>query len=282
MRALHALAAFVVAAAAQAADPPARHVDELMRKSGLDTQIGQIPAQLKQGAAESREREKADPAARNRMTDAEYARLTAAMDRSFAAGRLRALVAASLAQSVSADDERAVLGFLSTDLGVRVTKLEEKSGEPREIAAAEREAPALWEKLAPERARLLRRLADSSDIGEAGAGLMIDMALAIAYGAAMTMPDADERAIEPMRRRFEAQRPLMAAAFRDHVLRNFAYTYRELPDDELARYAAFSESPAGRRFSQATIKALGSAFAQASLDLGRELGKGAAASDRRS
>jgi hypothetical protein len=262
-----AIAAFAVAAA----ETGERQIDELMRKSGLWEQVGQLQAQMKAGSDDERERAKA--AGSVDLGDRDYARLMAAMNEVYAPDRMRAAVSRELAATLSVADEKEVLVWLSTDLGRRITRLEERQGEVEQFQKTEEEGPKVLAGLPKERVDKLRRLGEAIRIGDSTATMVINMGIATAYGAASAMPGgADEDALRALRSRFESQRPMIAAAMTERAILAYAYAYRELKDEELDRYIEFSETPAGRRYNDAAAQALDKALLQASLELGRKLG----------
>ncbi len=257
-----------------------RRIDELMRKSGLWEQVGQIQAQVRRSAEENRAAEKARGNAP--LDDAQYERYTSAMQQAYAPERMRMLVKKGMAEALSIEDEREVLAWLSSDLGARITRLEEKSGELEEMTMARREGPAYLETVPPERMAMFAKLADAIRMGESGASMLINTTLAAAYGAALTLPGGDEGAVDALRERLESQRSQLAEVIGRQAVEMFAYIYRSLSDEALGRYVAFTETPAGRRYHLATTRALDRAFAQASLEIGRSLANAVSRHDRKS
>jgi len=266
-----ALAFFLAIPGTVLADAPKRNIDELMHKSGLWVQVGQFQAQVRAGAADARAKEAASAKAPV-MGDAEYARVVAALDHAFAPERMRRIVEKGLAETLSIDDERQALVWLSSPLGARITQIEEAAGEDEPMMKAMNESQQYFESLPKGRADRFIRFAVSNKSGEAGASLMIDMATAIAYGVAVSIPNGDEGQVKVLRRKLESQRPQLVAALNQRSSYLLAYTYRALGDEEVDRYVAFVESPAGQRLNDAVIKVLDQAFEQASLEIGRNVG----------
>lgn len=269
--------------ACAAADPAERRIDELMHKSGLWEQIGQMQAQVRAGAEEARAEAKASGRAED-MSDADFSRLASAMNRVYAPDRMRAAVSKELAAALSVADEQEVLVWLSSDLGKRITRIEEEQGEVERYRKTDREAPEFLKTVPRERIAKFTRLADSIHVGESSATMLINLTIATIYGLASSAPGgADESVLRRLRQRFEAQRPQLVAAMTQRSIAGFAYTYRDLKDAEVESYVAFAESPAGRRYHEATTIALDNALMEASLELGRQVGALAAKEkDRRS
>ena len=256
-----------------------RRIDELMRKSGLHDHMAQVLAHTRAGAEQAR----ADAKARGNkgdLTDAQYARLLLGMNVAFAADKLRAVVRAELQKEMSAADEDEVLRWLSSDLGVRITRLEEERDEAESYQKMEAAMPEFLKKVPKPRLALCERLAESIGSGESSARLMINITVAIAYGIALSMPNGDVNAVKEIRDKLESQRPQMAASMQEHAIGIFAFTYQPLTDAELGRYVAFAESPVGRRYHTATIKAVDKAMLQGSIELGRQFGAQSLEPDR--
>jgi len=274
-------AALIVAVFTAGALAQERRIDELMRKSGIWQHLGQVQAAARLGAEEAREQAKANPRP-NDLTPAQHARMVAAMDKAFAPERLRAAMRTALLKELSPADEGEVLEWLSTDLGTRITRLEEQRDTAEQQSKMEREAPKVLESLPKERLAKYERLAESIQAGESSANTIINVTTAIAYGIAIASPHGDVAMVKSIREQMEAQRPQMVAALAQRSIAIFAYTYQPLTDEELEKYVAFAESPAGKRYHDATTRALDRVLAQASLDMGRDFGAKPLEIDRRS
>ena len=257
-----------------------RRIDELMRKSGLWQHMGQVREAARLGAEEARAHAKANPGPHN-LTEAQHQRMVAAMDKAFAPERLRAAMREALLKELDPADEAEVLRWLSADLGARITAIEEKRDTPEEQARMEREAPKVVEALPKPRLEQYVRLAKSINAGESSANMIINVTTAIAYGIAIASPHGDVAMVKAMRAQMEADRPKMVEAFTQRSIAIFAYTYEPLSGEELEQYVRFAESAAGRRYHDATTRALDGVFARASLDMGRDFGAKPLEIDRR-
>src|SRR6185369_17814019 len=103
------IASLPLAVAATQYDAP-RRMDQLMRKSGLWTQLGQMQEQVRNGALEGRAKEEARGAPP--LEEEDFKKLTGAVERAFAPERLREVVAQELAEALPVEDEGAVLRWL--------------------------------------------------------------------------------------------------------------------------------------------------------------------------
>ncbi|MBC8021935.1 MAG: hypothetical protein H7Y14_02375, partial [Burkholderiales bacterium] len=82
LRSRIAVAALIASCAASLAAAQERRIEELARKSGLWEQVTQMRAQMKGGIGEARNQAKA--AGKPLLDDGQFARLSAAIDRTFA------------------------------------------------------------------------------------------------------------------------------------------------------------------------------------------------------
>ena len=76
---------------------------------------------------------------------------------------------------------------------------------------------------------------------------------------------------EAVREALLADRPRIVAMLEEQQLGSSASIYSTLSDADVARYVAFAESPAGRRYHAATSIALDKALTNASVEAGRLL-----------
>lgn len=243
-----------------------------MRKSGLWEQAAQMRIQMKAGIAEARKQAMA--AKQELLTDAEFTRLQAAVDRAFAPDVLRETMTLNMEELVQPADQDAVLNWLSSDLGVRFTRWEVQAGAVEEIRKAETEAPKILKSLTPARLDKYRRLAVALDAGNTIATLTVNLTTAIVYGLALMVPDTDaDAAAIGMRKRLESKRADAVKFFSERSLQTYSYVYRNATDAQMEEYVRFAESAPARRYHDAGIKAIDNTISQAALALGQELRK---------
>lgn len=257
-------------APAFAQEAPARNVEELMRKSGIWKQVAQVEPALLAGLAQGWN--EAAGARGIEDSQAGLARLKAAARRAYGADILRAEMQRQLAESLDKADEEKALAWLETDLGRRLTKLEEDAGEGAEPNARMREAREYAAAAPASRVALAERFAQALRSGEAGASMMIGISMGVVSGVVIATTPQDTSAVAAVRRRFESQRPQLEAAMLKIAVDQFVFTYREVPEADLERYVEFAQSPSGRRYHDATREAMDKVLAQASVRFGVELG----------
>jgi hypothetical protein len=257
-----------------------RRIDDLLRKSGLWEQVGQMQAQMRAGARDAQEQARAGK--QQALSEEDFRRLTAALDRAFAPERLRKSLAAEVEKRVSPAEEEEVLAWLSAELGTKLTRMEVAAGEGDEPAKSEREGPKILEALPAARRERFERIAAAIEAGDSMASTMANITSAIVYGMALATPGMDAAEIlRNTRTKLAEQRPLMAAHFTRRAVETYAYMYREASDADLDRYLDFLATPAARRFNDAATKAIDTAVVEASFELGEQFGRDAGRDRRR-
>lgn len=243
-------------AAAVPATPAA--IDLLMHKSGIWQQLAAMSAQFEQGVDQG-----------TTQQGIQDERITASLREAYKVAcspdRLRSALAKTLAADLSAEEVDAALAWLGTDLGARITRLEEEASS----RAPPERALELVAALPAERRELYLRLARAIHAGEVGAATLINMSYGLARGIRIAAPGTQDP--EEIREALQANRPRIVTMIRQQFLGAAVVTYATLSDAEVERYVAFVESPAGRRYQAATASALDRALTDASVEAGRLL-----------
>jgi hypothetical protein len=250
-----------VLATAAPATPEA--IDELLHESGLWQQLTGISAQFVQGI-------EADLGRLGVPDERASASLRAAFTTAYSADRLRKNVAKALASELSAEDTATALAWLATDLGKRVTKLEEDAS----TAAPPDRSAEIAGALPPERRALYTRLARATYTGEVGATIALNVAYGLARGMAGARSGSFGGDTNQLRAVLEASRPKLVAMIETQAIGSSAVTYATLSDEDIEQYIAFAESPVGRRYHAATSIALDKAMTESAVEAGRLLASG--------
>ena len=244
--------------------PPDSVFDELMQKSGLWIQLAQVEPMMQAGVSQAQ-------AKASRLGEKDLVRLQEAIASAYAADALRTSVRDQLVATLSPQDAASVLRWLSSDLGQRITALEEAGSSPE--AAIERldAAPRLLASLPASRRERLERLTKATFSADAAAAIIVDTMIGVARGLALSRPGAATDKGEDLKSKFQSQRAQFAEMLEPRIVADFASIYQSLSDQELDQYVAFCESPTGHRFAQASLDALDKALSEAASRLGQWL-----------
>ena len=239
--------------------------DEFMRKSGLWQQLAEVEAGVQQGITQS------DTELR-RLNDEQLQRLRDAARTAYGAERLRTAMRTELAISLPAVETEEALQFLATDLGKRVAALEEAAATPENSNHIEMIAADAAATLEPTRKQLIERMVKATRVAEVAASIMINQQMGVMRGFAVYAGHPDSASKEDEKAQLNRYRDQMIALLGPRMVAHSAVIYGPLSDDDLAKYVAFLESPAGVKTSNAVGAALDKVLGVAAFELGRRIG----------
>jgi hypothetical protein len=240
--------------------------EDLLRKSGLWEQLGDVESQLLAGFAEGLSR------SRPKLSEAESDRLAKVIRASYQASRLRAVAKRVLAEGLAEEHVGALRSWFDSPAGAAIVRLEEQaSAEHRDPGESVARGNAVLESSTPRRRELLDDFVRSSKMPEAAVELVLGTALGIQRGVMAATPDAPGMTAAELKAALASQRPQLLNIYSKVLTATSAQLYQPLSDAELERYAAFMKSPAGQHFTILVIRALDTAMSEAAEDLGRHL-----------
>jgi hypothetical protein len=240
--------------------------EALMRKSGLWQQLGGLAPQVRAGFFAAAAQSKPS------LSPSETERVSKVLDDAYSPERLRAASLAVLSKEL---DERRVPDlnrWFAEPLGRRIAKLEEEAavdqGTPQEQMSRGNE---LLRSMPEPRRTAIVDLVKASRSAETLTEMTIETAVAAAEGVASVTPDAPMLSSADLRHTLESQRPRLMVALSAISAAGFARMYASLSIDEIKRYVRFMKSDAGSHFNEAGAKAIGAAFKEGAMELGRRL-----------
>lgn len=257
-------AAVMLTTSALAADAP-QNLDALVLKSGLQKQIDQLPEVVK---ASFDDRAGQDA----RITPEEAGRIRLIITEAFNPAVLLESIKAHINSNMSADDIDAVLKWLDSDIGQKITKAEEDASSAEAYSQLMEFAMRL-EANPPEQARaeLIGRLDQAARMTEFSTGMKIDMILAMAEAMASTAAKGDFNKAD-MVAQVESSRGQIQQASAQEVLVSALFTYRPISDDEIQKYIDFYNSDAGKKYADVVTRGLLNALESSSKLMGEKLG----------
>jgi hypothetical protein len=183
--------------------------------------------------------------------------LRAAVRRTYGAQRLFDRVATSLAEDWDPEAALAQLQFFASGTGQKVLRARAVRRDEKTAARFREFSSDFSESRFPAaRVELFRRL-DRATLTSKGAVLVnravVDGALAALSG---TTSGTDQAGFRSLRERAAREEPQLYPLAADEMLRWNLFALQSLSDDELARYVAFSESPAGQWWVVSSARAL--------------------------
>jgi len=239
--------------------------DEFMRKSGLWQQLAEIEPGVQQGISQS------DGELRQ-LNGEQLQRLRDAARAAYGADRLRNAMRTELTASLPAAETEQALHFLATDLGKRVTALEEAAATPENSDHIEMMAADAAAALEPARKQLIERMVKATRVADFAASIVINQQIGVMRGFAVYAGHPDAGSKDDAKAQLNRYREQMIALLGPRMIAHSAVIYGPLSDEDLATYVAFLESTAGVQTSSAVGAALDKVLGGAAFDLGRRIG----------
>lgn len=199
-----------------------------------------------------------------------------AAEATFAPAKLKAAFATRIAGKFTAEDSHTIEDFYRSDLGRRLVAAEVAATSIEAQQKMLAEAKELMEGLvkAPGRQAALDRVSRAIKLEDMSVNLALNVSRAMLIGLATTGTSAQAMSMEEILEALEQQRPQIAAETNAMSAISLAYAYRDLPVADIEAYAAFLETPAGVKYSDAVLKGLDAVLSEAGLAFGRALSGG--------
>jgi hypothetical protein len=259
---------------ALAAATPEALVDDFLHKSGLWAQLAQIESGVQLGITQTGGQFR-------QLSEEQLARLRDAASGAYGADRLRKAMRAELVLTLPTSDAEQALQFLVTDLGKRVTALEEAAASPADSSHIEAIAAEAAATVTPSRKDLIQRMVKATRLVELAASIVINQQLGVMRGYAF-YAGSDSSTTDDVKAQMDLYRDQMIGALEPRLTAQAAVIYGPLSEQELTRYVVFLESPAGLKISNVTSAAFEKVLAAAAFELGRRIGDAVKPADLKS
>ncbi|MCX7071414.1 MAG: hypothetical protein NTW01_10540 [Gammaproteobacteria bacterium] len=239
---------------------------EITRKCGVADQLKDFAPSVRAGIT-------TNPELASKLTEAQLANLLAAIDVAYRPAQIEIDFNAELAKALKPAAAKDTLVWLDSELGQRLTALEngatELASDPEKMAAAQQ----LMERLPPRRVERYLALMKATGADASGAQLVLNNSLGVAVGAGATL-GARPPEVAKIRKELAVNLPQLTEAIGNSYMVMFASIYESVAEADLDQYVAFAESPSGKAYHQAVTKALDVALTNAATELGRQIGAG--------
>lgn len=216
-------------------------VEQIMAGSSIDRQIDQLVEQFSAGAMQS-----AGP------NSELFAQALAGFDGKKAKQKIRAYYRSHL----DAKTLEAVLTWSKSPLGVKIREAEAARAVNSPEAAQQLMNGQDESTLPPQRRALIKELDKSGRATEMAMQMVTD-AMSGAMAAIPAKTAEQKQARKEIEKQAAMKKEEMLPEMRKMVLASLAYTYSELSDDDLKGYVAFMNTEAARKFTKATMGAIG-------------------------
>ncbi len=216
-------------------------VEQIMAGSSTDRQIDQLVEQFSAGAMQS-----AGP------NSELFAEALAGFDGKKAKQKIRAYYRSHL----DAKTLEAILAWSKSPLGVKIREAEAARAVNSPEVAQQLMNGQDESSLPPHRRALIKELDKSGRATEMAIQMVTD-AMSGAMAAIPAKTAEQKQARKEIEKQAAMKKDELLPEMRRMVLASLAYTYSELSDDDLKAYAAFMNTDAARKFTKATMGAIG-------------------------
>jgi hypothetical protein len=214
-------------------------IRELMKVSGFEQQIKQIPQQ----ALTSLERDGRD------LPPAQYQALRRTLREAFSATTIARQVSKKLRSELDPLLEKELLDWLRSDLGKKIAKLEESARDPQAMKDMQAYATQIKEAPPPpERLALARQIDLASHATEINLDILEATSFSVAISVDATLPGQQRQGEERLRLLMDRQRPKWRDDYQSLMVVSRLYTYQTLSDEELERYVEFLEGDTAQEY----------------------------------
>lgn len=251
------------------ADEAASLYGELVKRSGVETQLALVPDLIIQSF-----RQEAVAGDKTLLPGDVIDEVAREVRKAFSPGVMRAVITARLRGNLSEADARAALKWLDGPVGRKATRLEEAASSPEAQKAIEQFAATLDKNpMSRQQVDLIKHLTDAMQSVDAALDTTLDIQKAVAAAALAASEQGDMESLPLLFERIDKRRDEMRFYFEKTILISNLYTYQSLSVEELQAYKAFVKSPAGKQYHRTMFAALRQATTQAALRLGSALGR---------
>ena len=234
---------------------------QLMELSGMEKQVGQMAGLATAGLAMYQ----------GKLPAEIYDILNRALIEAYDPSKMRQIVFTHIDQNLASKDMRVALNWLRSDLGRKITALEEASSAPNALEKMSDYAKNLHSNPPPKsRLNLIRRLDSATHSSEIGSKLIETSMLGLMGGLEAMQPKERQMGKEQLEQSVAAQRPALQKSFQEQATSSFLYTYQSLSNAELKRYVSFLET-SGKTYQTVASAALQKALMSASDDLAKAI-----------
>ncbi len=233
-------------------------VQTLMSKSGLNRQLEQMPLLIQAGIAEANQETQA-------LSPQAVDELSSTAARAFDPGALKQKVHKHIQDNLPENDMREAMAWLSSPLGDRIKRLDEKAETPEAYRAMMKMA----DKLTGNRARveLVRKLDRAVKATETGVAASMSTQTALIVALTSKMKPDKRPSFETIVNMVEENKGELKSAVEQQSILGFLYSYSELTDAEIGQYLQFAESDSGRKYHAVVADGFNKALAGAAREL---------------
>jgi hypothetical protein len=252
-----------LAATGQAkADP--KLVQTLMIKSGTTKQFAQFPQMVREVMAQANQQYQS-------LSQEDFEMLSSMMTAAFEPTLMLDSIQDFLQSNMSDKSIRAVLTWLDSPLGVRMSKLEEDAT----TVSGYQEMQAMADQLLQnaDRVSLMKRLDGAVLATEAAIASALDTQSAMVLAFTATMPIEQRPSVQDIATMMDKNKAQISPYIEQQTILSLLYTYRTLPDADIESYIEFSQSEPARQYNDLVMRGFHDAWMMRAQAMWEQLAK---------
>lgn len=244
---------------------------ELMKKSGLDHQIVHTPDVLNAAVASNFRRALKT---RDKKTNAITDKVKYAISKSFRPEIIKSVISTHMEHELDLEDIKAVLDWLNSPLGRKITQLEEEASTAAAYKAMTVELPALKKKSDYlQRLRLMQELDNSIKATDSTLERELNMQIVSLTAMSSAFPTMSLPSTAALKENFKSYSNTMRQRIATEIMMNSLYTYRALHLDEIQSYITFIKTGYGERYHRVVHEGINKAYLFCGKEFGKNVGK---------
>ncbi len=219
-------------------------IDRLIDLSGLTKQVEMLPEMLKTGLQEGAQQGGGLPA--DKMMA-----LMQSVDGNVSPLAILTPIHESLKASLSGDEVEQLLAWYESDLGKKITAIEEQASTTEAYMDMMEKAPQLM----ADTKRVESAMKMDELLGATEMGVNAQMSISLAVVSAMmkiAAPDQEVQ-LDGFKAQMAAMEPQMKAGVQQMTILSFVYTYQSVDDARMAKYMAFLDNTTTRKFNDLAV-----------------------------
>ncbi len=214
-------------------------VDDLIKYSGIGYELKNLPEQFIVGLQSG--------AAVIQQTEPElYDRLIKSVTGSFDYDKSIAFIKQTVERKMSKKEIKSALKWLTSDLGVKITALEDALSEPENA----QKALAFNGDIGEEKKKCVDELIAGLKIVDKITDITLQTSLATAYAVASLQSTEETINLEMVKSQIDQMRPAIQQQFQQVISHSMYYGYKDLDVKELKKYVKFNISATGLKYNE--------------------------------
>lgn len=226
-------------------------IDQLLKVSGIEDQVAQFPALIKQGMQQAKQQGTPIP-------ETEFNSLLEAVDTTILASDIIAGIREQLETTLDQKETLKILAWYDTDLGKEITKHEKGASTPEALQEMMQSAETLLQDT--ERVEFANKVNELVGATDMAMELQRSSNIAIYTAIFTAMEPEAELDLAPILAQMDSVKDQMLAATNQMITVSFVYAYKNLEIEKLNSYETFLNDTTTMKFNDAALDSMSRGF----------------------